>query len=1038
MVTTQLKFKGLLLTLCAVLILIAAPVITASADEASIQQQIDDGVTDFTVTTYSELQTLFRNCNGNYNVKLGAHLKADLDGNGSTYFSKGAKNVSLDLNGYAINVTKTNSISGNQPLFLLWSYNNLTIKDSVGNGGLYMIALRDSQLIFWLSGFAALTIDSGRLRYAVIDGIKSGNAIYLNSDNSSFTMNGGLLESTLYGRDEHNAMISNAGGSVVINGGTLTSAGTVLWSGNLLFHSDSKANTTINGGTFNSGYDALKVNDGTLKVNGGIFNIVNKYSSAIYYYSEYLPLLKTTDWLGEGINVFINGVKTTLPEQCYTVKAGEADSTVVFTTEASLPTTEVSSVSITDFDIPNHNGKLDTDLTLTSKGVTITDVSAYHGKYEVDSFSFGDTIDLYITVKFNEGYTFASNMVATLEPHGGEDMTCSYYVKLNGGSEIRFIFTGIRVQCDKDQIITTAALTIAAPKAGNTPAVTATAPNLRITDVVWSPADASFKDGTDYTVTVTIRAAEGYLLPQTVRALYEKSATAEELAFIKDEFDRNFPLSATVNGETAAIDASKATLNKTKNDSLYATAVVYTFSAAADPKAQKPSITVQPKGGSYTTETTATLSVTASTADSGKLSYQWYRTSVNDISTISAIYSNTDAGYGVQQSFTPPQEVGTAYYCVMVTNTLGSSSESVYSTLVPVTYLHTHKAEDAWKSDDTNHWKECSCGEKMDVAAHTYGEWTTLLAATETKEGVRQRTCSICGFNQAELIAKVTVTPTAAPTKAATPTVTPTKAATPTVTPTKAATPTAAPTKAATPTAAPTKAATPTAAPTKAATPTVAPTATATPVPTTTATPVTEPTDAAAPTLTTAPDVTATPEPTAVPEATATPEPEATPTTAAAVTEAAATATPAPETTKSTEPTKTPGTVLSEVPTDETITDIEIPVFPTKVEYEEGDTLDLDGMVVRLLTDEGYIDVTSGFKVTEQILTEEGTQAITVSYGEHTATFNVTVKKAESGSNTLLILLIITTALAAGIVITILLINKKKKAAGQETTPPQQ
>ncbi len=36
------------------------------------------------------------------------------------------------------------------------------------------------------------------------------------------------------------------------------------------------------------------------------------------------------------------------------------------------------------------------------------------------------------------------------------------------------------------------------------------------------------------------------------------------------------------------------------------------------------------------------------------------------------------------------------------------------------TAAHSYGTE--WKSDDTNHWRECSCGAKAEVAAHSYGE----------------------------------------------------------------------------------------------------------------------------------------------------------------------------------------------------------------------------------------------------------------------------------------------------------------------------
>ena len=50
---------------------------------------------------------------------------------------------------------------------------------------------------------------------------------------------------------------------------------------------------------------------------------------------------------------------------------------------------------------------------------------------------------------------------------------------------------------------------------------------------------------------------------------------------------------------------------------------------------------------------------------------------------------------------------------------------------------HTHTYSTTWSSDETNHWHECTCGDKKDVAAHTPG-----AAATETTP----QTCTICGY----------------------------------------------------------------------------------------------------------------------------------------------------------------------------------------------------------------------------------------------------------------------------------------------------
>ena len=67
--------------------------------------------------------------------------------------------------------------------------------------------------------------------------------------------------------------------------------------------------------------------------------------------------------------------------------------------------------------------------------------------------------------------------------------------------------------------------------------------------------------------------------------------------------------------------------------------------------------------------------------------------------------------------------------------------------------VHEHSIHDeAWKYDDTEHWQECSCGERLNVATHTYGDWKVTKEATETEEGSRERGCAVCEYVQTETI----------------------------------------------------------------------------------------------------------------------------------------------------------------------------------------------------------------------------------------------------------------------------------------------
>ena len=62
---------------------------------------------------------------------------------------------------------------------------------------------------------------------------------------------------------------------------------------------------------------------------------------------------------------------------------------------------------------------------------------------------------------------------------------------------------------------------------------------------------------------------------------------------------------------------------------------------------------------------------------------------------------------------------------------------------------HTHSYGSEWKYDATNHWHECSCGDKKDTAAHTAGEWIIDTPATATTSGTKHKKCTVCGYTMA-------------------------------------------------------------------------------------------------------------------------------------------------------------------------------------------------------------------------------------------------------------------------------------------------
>lgn len=69
---------------------------------------------------------------------------------------------------------------------------------------------------------------------------------------------------------------------------------------------------------------------------------------------------------------------------------------------------------------------------------------------------------------------------------------------------------------------------------------------------------------------------------------------------------------------------------------------------------------------------------------------------------------------------------------------------------------HTHKYGSTYKTDNNNHWYECTCGEKNQMEKHTF-EWIIDKEATEDETGIKHEECKDCGYkrNEETIIEKV-------------------------------------------------------------------------------------------------------------------------------------------------------------------------------------------------------------------------------------------------------------------------------------------
>ena len=72
-------------------------------------------------------------------------------------------------------------------------------------------------------------------------------------------------------------------------------------------------------------------------------------------------------------------------------------------------------------------------------------------------------------------------------------------------------------------------------------------------------------------------------------------------------------------------------------------------------------------------------------------------------------------------------------------------------TYITVEGVRKHEAvNDEWLSDDSTHWHQCACGDKIDEAKHDF-EWVVDKAPTATEVGSKHQQCEVCGHKLAEV-----------------------------------------------------------------------------------------------------------------------------------------------------------------------------------------------------------------------------------------------------------------------------------------------
>ena len=123
--------------------------------------------------------------------------------------------------------------------------------------------------------------------------------------------------------------------------------------------------------------------------------------------------------------------------------------------------------------------------------------------------------------------------------------------------------------------------------------------------------------------------------------------------------------------------------------------------------------------------------------------------------TISASKAGLAAGSHETIVFTPDSgyEIDTVTVNGVKAEVLSNMLEVIMDAdkTVIVTYKsipHIHNHGTAWKSDADNHWHECPCGDRKDIAAHSF-KWVIDKEPTATRKGPKHKECTVCGYKKA-------------------------------------------------------------------------------------------------------------------------------------------------------------------------------------------------------------------------------------------------------------------------------------------------
>lgn len=79
--------------------------------------------------------------------------------------------------------------------------------------------------------------------------------------------------------------------------------------------------------------------------------------------------------------------------------------------------------------------------------------------------------------------------------------------------------------------------------------------------------------------------------------------------------------------------------------------------------------------------------------------------------------------------------------------TITVNADKTYVASFKQKHIHSYGE---WQSDETNHWKDCSCGNKSELAAHAWNDGVITTQPTGGREGIKTYTCTTCKRTKTE------------------------------------------------------------------------------------------------------------------------------------------------------------------------------------------------------------------------------------------------------------------------------------------------